>query len=109
MRMRTLLIIGTVAVAPAVVLALVFTSWDAFVLISLLTGVLLEFGAGVLIQGGAGPRDPEENLRQMKANQYGYVAGLEVPTDARSWRPLLVGVPALVIGAVAFVLLASTR
>jgi len=37
------------------------------------------------------------------------VAGLEVPTDARSWRPLLVGVPALVIGAVAFVLLASTR
>ena len=87
MRTWTLLIVGLVAVLPAVVFALVFTSWDTFVLVSLLTGAILELVAGVLIQGDAAPRDPEENLRQMKANQYGYVAGLEVPTTPTAGEP----------------------
>ena len=109
MKKLTLLIIGAAAIAPAVVVGLVLASWDWFVLVCLGTGVVLAIGAAILIQGEAEPRSPEENLRQMKANQYGYVAGLEVPTDARSWRSVLIGVPALVIGAVAFVVLASTR
>ena len=109
MRTRTLLVIGAAAIVPAIVVGLVLTSWDAFVLVCLLTGVALAIGAGVMVQGEASPRSPEENLRQMKANQYGYVAGLEVPTEARAWKSLLIAVPALAVGVVAFLILASTR
>jgi hypothetical protein len=63
----------------------------------------------VLVQGEAKPRTPEENLRQMKANQYGYVAGLEAPAEVRSYRSLLIAAPTLLVGLVAMVILASTR
>jgi len=109
MRTQTMLIIGGVAVVPAVVVALVFASWDALVLASLSTGVVLEIGAAVMIQGDANPRAPEENLSQMKANRQGYVAGVEVPSDASGWKPLLFGLPALAVGAIAYVVLASIR
>ena len=78
MRTRTLLIIGVAAIAPAVVVGFAFASWDWFVFGCLIIGAVLAIGAGVLVQGEAPPRSPEENLRQMKANQYGYVAGLKV-------------------------------
>ena len=62
------------------------------------------FDAVLAIHGDAEPRSPEASMVMMKANQYGYVAGLELPTDAASWRPMLLGLPALVVGAVACLL-----
>ena len=109
MKTRTLLIVGAAAIAPAIVVGLVLTSWDWFVLVCLGTGVVLLIGAAVIVQGEAEPRSPEENLRQMKANQYGYVAGLEVPTDIQSWRSVLIGVPAVAVGVVALLVLAASR
>jgi hypothetical protein len=109
LKARTWLIAGVVAIVPALSVGLVTASWDWFVLICIATGVALGIGASIVIQGEAPPRSPEENLRQMKANQYGYVAGLEVPTEVRSWRPVLIGVPAFLVGVVAFVIVASTR
>ena len=109
MKTRTLLIIGAAAIVPAIIVGFVVSSWDWFVLACLIIGATLAVGAAVLTQGEAPPRAPEENLRQMKANQYGYVAGLESPTEARSWRSLLIAVPALVVGALPFLILAATR
>jgi hypothetical protein len=100
---------GLLGVVPAVVVGLVFRSWDLFALVCLATGVLVEIGATMAIHGDAEPRSPEASMVMMKANQYGYVAGLELPTDARSWRPALAGIPALCIGLVAVFIIASVR
>ena len=100
---------GLVGVLPAVVVGLVFSSWDLIALVCLATGVLVEVGATMAIHGEAEPRSPEASMVMMKANQYGYVAGLELPTDARSWRPALAGLPALCIGLAAVVIIASVR
>ena len=109
MKKSTLLIVGALCILPSVIAGLVLWSWDTFVLVCLATGMVLIVGATMLIHGEASPRTPEENLRQMKANQYGYVAGVELPTDARSWRSVLISLPALVVGIVAALILASTR
>jgi hypothetical protein len=100
---------GLLAVVPAVVVGVIFHSWDLFALVSLATGVLVEIGATMAIHGAAEPRSPEASMVQMKANQYGYVAGLELPTDARSWRPALAGIPAMCIGLAAVLIIASVR
>ncbi len=109
MKKSTLLVVGALCLAPSVIAGLVLRSWDVFVLACLATGVALLIGSTMLIHGEASPRRPEENLRQMKANQYGYVAGVELPTDARSWRSVLVCLPALAVGVVAVLILAATR
>lgn len=109
MSARRLLVIGSVGVLPGVVVGLVLRSWDGFVLTCLGVGLLVEVAVTMAIHGQAPPRSPEENLRQMKANQYGYVAGVEVPADVRSWRSVLLGVPALCVGALGFVIVASLR
>jgi len=101
--------VGVFGVVPAVVIGLVTHSWDYFALACLATGVLIEVVATMSIHGESQPRTPEQNLMLMKGNQYGYVAAVEVPTDAKSWRPTLLGVPALCIGVIAVVLIASLR
>jgi hypothetical protein len=100
---------GLLAVIPAVVFGFAFRSWDLFALVCLATGVLVEIGATMAIHGDAEPRSPEASMVQMKANQYGYVAGLELPTDGRSWRPALTGIPALCVGLVAVFIIAGVR
>ena len=109
MTKRRFLELGLLGVVPAVVAGLVFHSWDLFALVCLATGVLVEVGATMAIHGDAEPRSPEASMVQMKANQYGYVAGLELPTDARSWRPALAGLPALCIGLASVFIIASVR
>ena len=104
MSKRSLLLLGCVAIVPAGVVGLVFSSVGWFAVSCLGLGIVIEFVVTVGIHGDAPSRTPEENLMQMKANQYSYVAGVELPTDAASWRPMLLGVPALVVGAVACLL-----
>jgi hypothetical protein len=100
---------GLLAPVPAVVVGLAFRSWDLFALVCLATGVVVEIGATMAIHGDAAPRSPEASMVMMKANQYGYVAGLELPTDAKSWRPALAGIPAPCVGLVAVFIIASAR
>lgn len=104
MSKRSLLLLGCVAIVATAVVGLVCWSFGSFALSCLGLGVVIEIIVTVGIHGDAPSRTPEENLMQMKANQYGYVAGVELPTDAASWRPVLLGVPALVVGAVACLL-----
>ena len=49
---------GLLGVVPAVVVGLVFRSWDLFALVCLATGVLVEIGATMAIHGDAEPRSP---------------------------------------------------
>jgi len=100
MSKRSLLLLGCVAIVAAGVVGLVFWSVGWFAVSCFGLGIVIELIVSVGIHGDAPSRTPEENLMQMKANQYGYVAGLELPTDAASWRPMLLGLPALVVGAV---------
>jgi uncharacterized membrane protein YccC len=107
MKTRTALVIGIVAIVPAAIIGVATASWALFTLVCIATGLVLGVGASILVLGQAPPRDPDENLRQMKANQYGYVAGLESPTQARAFRPVLIGVPAFVVGIVVLILSAA--
>ncbi len=104
MSARTLLLLGCVAIAVAAVVGVVLSSFGWFALSCLGLGVIIETVVTMGIHGNAPSRTPEANLMQMKANQYGYVAGVELPTDAVSWRPVLLGVPALCVGVVACLL-----
>jgi hypothetical protein len=103
---RKLLALGCAAVVVAGAVGVIFSSWNTFALACVGLGVLIEVIVAVGAQGDASPRDPEVSLSQMKATQYGKVEAVELPTDASSWRPLLLGIPALVTGAAAYFILA---
>ena len=95
-----LLLVGVVFIVPAIVIGALLRSWDAFTLACLATGLALLVVSTMLIHGTSSPRSPDENLRQMKANQYAHVDAIEVPADPRAWRSALVCVPALVVGVI---------
>jgi len=100
-----LLLLGCIAVAVAGIVGAVFSSWTSFALACVALGVLIEVVVIVGAQGDASPRDPEVAAAMMKATQYGKVEAVDMPTGATAWRLLLLGLPALVTGAAAYLIL----
>ena len=101
MSKRSLLLIGCVAILVAAVVGLVLWSPGWFAVSCLGLGIVIELVVAVGIFNDAPSRTPDEILMQMKANQYGQAnIPVELPTDAATWRPMLIGLPALVVGAV---------
>ena len=101
-----LVLLGCIAILVAAVIGGIFSSWSSFALACVGLGVLIEVVVVVGAQGDASPRDPEVTAAMMKATQYGKAETVDLPTSATNWRLLLLGLPALVVGIAAYLILA---
>jgi len=101
-----LLALGCIAIVVAAVVGAIFSSWSDFALACVGLGVLIEVVVVVAAQGEASPRDPEVTVAMMKATQYGKAETVDLPTAATDWLLMVLGLPALVAGIAAYLILA---
>jgi hypothetical protein len=111
MRKRSLLLLGCIAVMAAAVVGVVLSSLGWFAAACLGLGILIDLVIAVGIYNDAPSRRPDEVLLQQMTSENARAENLvALPTDAATWRPMILGLPALLVGVVsclAWVLLSN--
>jgi hypothetical protein len=101
-----ILLVGCVAVLAAGVIGLVFWSLGAFALACVALGALIELCAVLALQSRSLPRVPVEDYDVMRATHSGKALAYADAPLSRSPRLLLVGLPALAVGAAIYLIVA---